>query len=92
MQADPRSSLVQLGVLGDETVGDPSRHWNQQTFDYLLSHLHSPNAADMGLALISGYNLFHEAVPVSDESLMWGRALITDQGWGPESGGVLAAS
>nr|XP_044631657.1 D-amino-acid oxidase isoform X1 [Equus asinus] len=38
-------------------------HWNQQTFDYLLSHLHSPNAADMGLALISGYNLFHEAVP-----------------------------
>uniref|UniRef100_A0A8C4M6K7 D-amino-acid oxidase n=1 Tax=Equus asinus asinus TaxID=83772 RepID=A0A8C4M6K7_EQUAS len=67
-------------------------HWNQQTFDYLLSHLHSPNAADMGLALISGYNLFHEAVPVSDESLMWGRTLITDQGWGPESGGVLAAS
>uniref|UniRef100_A0A5F5PLE3 D-amino-acid oxidase n=1 Tax=Equus caballus TaxID=9796 RepID=A0A5F5PLE3_HORSE len=40
-------------------------HWNQQTFDYLLSHLHSPNAADMGLALISGYNLFHEAVPVA---------------------------
>ncbi|KAF5929193.1 hypothetical protein HPG69_019214 [Diceros bicornis minor] len=38
-------------------------HWNQQTFDYLLSHLHSPHAADMGLALISGYNLFREAVP-----------------------------
>ncbi|XP_032953389.1 D-amino-acid oxidase isoform X1 [Rhinolophus ferrumequinum] len=39
------------------------KHWNQQTFDYLLSHIHSPNAANMGLALISGYNLFCEAVP-----------------------------
>ncbi|XP_070255865.1 D-amino-acid oxidase [Myotis yumanensis] len=38
-------------------------HWNRQTFDYLLSHIHSPNAANMGLAPISGYNLFHEAVP-----------------------------
>ncbi|XP_023576736.1 D-amino-acid oxidase isoform X2 [Octodon degus] len=37
--------------------------WNQQTFDYLLSHIYSPNAEKMGLALISGYNLFHEAVP-----------------------------
>ncbi|XP_006870493.1 PREDICTED: D-amino-acid oxidase [Chrysochloris asiatica] len=37
--------------------------WNQQTFNYLLSHIHSPNAEKMGLTLISGYNLFHEAVP-----------------------------
>ncbi|XP_004691016.1 PREDICTED: D-amino-acid oxidase [Condylura cristata] len=37
--------------------------WNQQTFDYLLGHIHSPKADDMGLALISGYNLFREAVP-----------------------------
>ncbi|XP_049554565.1 D-amino-acid oxidase isoform X2 [Orcinus orca] len=37
--------------------------WNQQTFNYLLSHIGSPNAADMGLAPVSGYNLFREAVP-----------------------------
>ncbi|XP_008067592.1 D-amino-acid oxidase [Carlito syrichta] len=46
---------------------DPSNpqevDWSQQTFDYLLNHVHSPNAAEMGLTLISGYNLFHEAVP-----------------------------
>nr|KAF6464743.1 D-amino acid oxidase [Rousettus aegyptiacus] len=50
-------------------LSDPSNpqeaHWNQQTFDYLLSHIHSPNAANMGLALISGYNIFREAVPVA---------------------------
>uniref|UniRef100_A0A8C3YS08 D-amino-acid oxidase n=1 Tax=Catagonus wagneri TaxID=51154 RepID=A0A8C3YS08_9CETA len=40
-------------------------NWNQQTFDYLLSHIGSPNAADMGLTPISGYNLFREAVPVA---------------------------
>uniref|UniRef100_A0A8C0D564 D-amino-acid oxidase n=1 Tax=Balaenoptera musculus TaxID=9771 RepID=A0A8C0D564_BALMU len=40
-------------------------HWNQQTFNYLLSHIGSPNAADMGLAPVSGYNLFHEVVPVA---------------------------
>uniref|UniRef100_A0A8C6BEL6 D-amino-acid oxidase n=1 Tax=Monodon monoceros TaxID=40151 RepID=A0A8C6BEL6_MONMO len=39
--------------------------WNQQTFNYLLSHIGSPNAADMGLAPVSGYNLFREAVPVA---------------------------
>ena len=69
MQANPWSFLVQLKVLGDSDLGDPSRHWNQQTFNYLLSHIGSPNAADMGLAPVSGYNLFHEAVPVSEESL-----------------------
>ncbi|XP_002753011.1 D-amino-acid oxidase isoform X2 [Callithrix jacchus] len=37
--------------------------WNQQTFDYLLRHVHSPNAEKMGLFLISGYNLFHKAIP-----------------------------
>ncbi|XP_045699007.1 D-amino-acid oxidase isoform X1 [Phyllostomus hastatus] len=48
-------------------LSDPSNpqevHWNQQTFDYLLSHIHSPKAVRMGLAPVSGYNLFHEAVP-----------------------------
>uniref|UniRef100_A0A2I2ZL75 D-amino-acid oxidase n=1 Tax=Gorilla gorilla gorilla TaxID=9595 RepID=A0A2I2ZL75_GORGO len=38
--------------------------WSQQTFDYLLSHVHSPNAENLGLFLISGYNLFHEAIPL----------------------------
>ncbi|XP_058547030.1 D-amino-acid oxidase isoform X3 [Neofelis nebulosa] len=37
--------------------------WNQQTFEYLLSRVRSPNAANVGLALVSGYNLFHEAIP-----------------------------
>ncbi|XP_006894889.1 PREDICTED: D-amino-acid oxidase [Elephantulus edwardii] len=48
-------------------VSNPSNpqeaEWSLQTFDYLLGHMHSPNAKKMGLALISGYNLFHEAVP-----------------------------
>ncbi|OWK14395.1 DAO [Cervus elaphus hippelaphus] len=42
-------------------------NWNQQTFNYLLSLIGSPNAANMGLALVSGYNLFREAVPVARE-------------------------
>ncbi|XP_036210272.1 D-amino-acid oxidase isoform X2 [Myotis myotis] len=46
-----------------DPVNQQEAHWNRQTFDYLLSHIHSPNAANMGLAPISGYNLFHEAVP-----------------------------
>ena len=58
-----------------KTLGDPSRDWNQQTFDYLLSRVHSPNAANVGLALVSGYNLFHEAIPVSEESLTMGQSL-----------------
>lgn len=46
------------------TPEDPREtDWNQQTFDYLLSQIHSPDAEKMGLALISGYNLFREAVP-----------------------------
>ncbi|EDL19929.1 D-amino acid oxidase 1, isoform CRA_b [Mus musculus] len=48
-------------------LSDPSNpqeaEWSQQTFDYLLSCLHSPNAEKMGLALISGYNLFRDEVP-----------------------------
>lgn len=47
-----------------------SRHrlWNKETFDYLLGHLHSPAAKEMGLFLISGYNLFTEPVPVRSRS------------------------
>ncbi|XP_057621208.1 D-amino-acid oxidase isoform X2 [Chionomys nivalis] len=37
--------------------------WGQQTFDYLLSHIHSQDAEKMGLSLISGYNLFQHEVP-----------------------------
>ncbi|NXP68317.1 OXDA oxidase, partial [Chloropsis cyanopogon] len=37
--------------------------WNKETFDYLLGHLHSPAAEEMGLFLVSGYNLFTEPVP-----------------------------
>nr|XP_060642100.1 D-amino-acid oxidase [Anolis sagrei ordinatus] len=37
--------------------------WNKETFDYLLQHLNSPEAKEMGLFLISGYNLFTEPVP-----------------------------
>ncbi|XP_007525315.1 D-amino-acid oxidase isoform X1 [Erinaceus europaeus] len=46
---------------------DPSNpqeeRWHQQTFNHLLRHLHCPQADRMGLALVSGYNLFREAVP-----------------------------
>ncbi|XP_047418762.1 D-amino-acid oxidase isoform X2 [Sciurus carolinensis] len=41
----------------------PEMDWSQQTFDYLLSQIHSPDAEKMGLSLTSGYNLFREAVP-----------------------------
>uniref|UniRef100_A0A8D0BJL8 D-amino-acid oxidase n=1 Tax=Salvator merianae TaxID=96440 RepID=A0A8D0BJL8_SALMN len=37
--------------------------WNKETFDYLLQHVHSPEAREMGLFLISGYNIFTEPVP-----------------------------
>ncbi|XP_009946181.1 PREDICTED: D-amino-acid oxidase, partial [Leptosomus discolor] len=37
--------------------------WNKETFDYLLGHLGSPAAKEMGLFLISGYNLFTQPVP-----------------------------
>ncbi|KAK2522854.1 Dao [Columba guinea] len=37
--------------------------WNKETFDYLLGHLGSPAATEMGLFLISGYNLFTQPVP-----------------------------
>nr|XP_026653825.1 D-amino-acid oxidase isoform X2 [Zonotrichia albicollis] len=37
--------------------------WNKETFDHLLGQLHSPAAKDMGLFLISGYNLFREPPP-----------------------------
>ncbi|NXR03185.1 OXDA oxidase, partial [Sagittarius serpentarius] len=39
------------------------RLWNKETFDYLLGHLGSPAATEMGLFLISGYNLFTQPVP-----------------------------
>ncbi|KFQ89243.1 D-amino-acid oxidase, partial [Phoenicopterus ruber ruber] len=35
----------------------------KETFDYLLGHLGSPAAKEMGLFLISGYNLFTQPVP-----------------------------
>ncbi|XP_044296698.1 D-amino-acid oxidase isoform X2 [Varanus komodoensis] len=37
--------------------------WNKETLDYLLQHVHSPEAKEMGLFLISGYNLFTQPVP-----------------------------
>lgn len=40
------------------------RVWNKETFDYLLGHLGSPAATEMGLFLVSGYNLFAQPVPV----------------------------
>ncbi|XP_025892504.1 D-amino-acid oxidase [Nothoprocta perdicaria] len=37
--------------------------WNKETFEYLLGHVGSPEAEEMGLFLVSGYNLFKEPVP-----------------------------
>ncbi|XP_019394376.1 PREDICTED: D-amino-acid oxidase [Crocodylus porosus] len=37
--------------------------WNKETFDYLLGHLRSPEAEEMGLFPMSGYNLFTQPVP-----------------------------
>uniref|UniRef100_A0A8C3Q6W0 FAD dependent oxidoreductase domain-containing protein n=1 Tax=Geospiza parvula TaxID=87175 RepID=A0A8C3Q6W0_GEOPR len=49
--------------------------WNKETFDHLLGQLHSPAAKEMGLFLISGYNLFREPVQVRSRSqLGLGRA------------------
>ncbi|NXD12637.1 OXDA oxidase, partial [Nothocercus nigrocapillus] len=39
------------------------RLWNKETFDYLLGRVGSPEAEDMGLFLVSGYNLFKQPVP-----------------------------
>ncbi|XP_021112986.1 D-amino-acid oxidase isoform X1 [Heterocephalus glaber] len=59
--SDVAAGLWQPYLTGPSTPQE--MEWNQQTFDYLLSHIHSPNAEKMGLALVSGYNLFREAVP-----------------------------
>ncbi|XP_039218610.1 D-amino-acid oxidase [Crotalus tigris] len=40
--------------------------WNKETFDYLLQHVNSPEAKEMGLFLLSGYNLFRQ--PVAEPS------------------------
>lgn len=40
------------------------RLWNKETFEHLLGYLNSPEAKEMGLFLISGYNLFKQPVPV----------------------------
>ncbi|KAM6111983.1 D-amino-acid oxidase [Pterocles gutturalis] len=37
--------------------------WNKETFDHLLGQLGLPEAKEMGLFLISGYNLFKQPVP-----------------------------
>lgn len=37
--------------------------WNKKTFDYLLDHVHSVEAEQMGLFLQSGYNLFKGQAP-----------------------------
>ncbi|KAM9371599.1 D-amino-acid oxidase [Phaethornis superciliosus] len=37
--------------------------WNKETFDYLLRHLGTAAAREMGLFLVSGYNLFTQPVP-----------------------------
>ncbi|KAJ6656684.1 hypothetical protein lerEdw1_003571 [Lerista edwardsae] len=37
--------------------------WNKETFDYLLRHINSPEAVEMGLFLLSGYNLFTQPAP-----------------------------
>uniref|UniRef100_A0A8C0FXV8 D-amino-acid oxidase n=1 Tax=Chelonoidis abingdonii TaxID=106734 RepID=A0A8C0FXV8_CHEAB len=39
--------------------------WNKETFDYLCGHLNSPEAEEMGLLPISGYNLFTQPVPMA---------------------------
>lgn len=40
------------------------RKWCKDTFDYLLSHLSSPESVKMGIFLQSGYNLLTEPGPV----------------------------
>ncbi|XP_075754905.1 D-amino-acid oxidase isoform X3 [Pelodiscus sinensis] len=47
----------------DDKGNTQERVWNRETFDYLCGHLNSPEAEEMGLFLISGYNLFTQPVP-----------------------------
>lgn len=44
------------------------RKWCKETFDYLLSHLRSPESVKMGIFCQSGYNLLTEPAPVSSAS------------------------
>ncbi|NXA37395.1 OXDA oxidase, partial [Eudromia elegans] len=39
------------------------RLWHRETFEHLLGRVGSPEAAAMGLFLVSGYNLFKQPVP-----------------------------
>ncbi|XP_009995141.1 PREDICTED: D-amino-acid oxidase [Chaetura pelagica] len=55
--------LSDQGNLQETEVRREPVLWNKETFDYLLRHLGSPAAREMGLFLISGYNLFTQPVP-----------------------------
>ncbi|KAH0625644.1 hypothetical protein JD844_015236 [Phrynosoma platyrhinos] len=37
--------------------------WNKETFDYLLQFINSSESKEMGLFLLSGYNIFTKPVP-----------------------------
>nr|XP_009681291.1 PREDICTED: D-amino-acid oxidase [Struthio camelus australis] len=61
-----RVAVIGAGVIGLSTalcIHAQYHLWNKETFDYLLGHLGSLEAKEMGLFLISGYNLFKQPVP-----------------------------
>lgn len=62
----PRHSS--MGLAEPPLSHSHHRLWNKETFDYLLGHMHSAAAKEMGLFLISGYNLFTEPVSVRSRS------------------------
>lgn len=53
-------------LLPDPLFVSSRRKWCKETFDYLLSHLSSPESVKMGIFLQSGYNLLTEPGPVSN--------------------------
>lgn len=57
----------------------PHRLWNKETFDHLLGYLGSPEVKEMGLFLISGYNLFTRPVPVRSRARAPGRFVFLPQ-------------
>lgn len=59
-------NLIAPAPLSTPLFVSSCRKWCKDTFDYLLSHLSSPESVKMGIFLQSGYNLLTEPGPVSN--------------------------
>uniref|UniRef100_A0A3Q3XBS6 D-amino-acid oxidase n=1 Tax=Mola mola TaxID=94237 RepID=A0A3Q3XBS6_MOLML len=71
--SDGAAGLWQPYLYDDGKVQETK--WNEETFDYLVSCLRSPESVKMGIFLQSGYNLLTEPEPSFKDSVLGFREL-----------------